>query len=75
MPFCTARYHGIAASLFAPSATIPSTLANEFTEATTPLYLSALVELGLVLFVITFLIQVLANLWLRRLGRSAGRDR
>jgi phosphate transport system permease protein len=73
--FVIGNNHGIAASLFAPSATIPSTLANEFTEATTPLYLSALVELGLVLFVITFFIQVLAHLWLRRLAKSSGRDR
>jgi phosphate transport system permease protein len=73
--FVIGNNHGIAASLFAPSATIPSTLANEFTEATTPLYLSALVELGLVLFVITFLIQVLADLWLRRLAKSSGRER
>ena len=73
--FVIGNTHGISASLYAPSATIPSTLANEFTEATTPLYLSALVELGLVLFVITFFIQVLAHLWLRRLGQSSGRDR
>lgn len=73
--FVIGNNHGISASLFAASATIPSTLANEFTEATTPLYLSALVELGLVLFLITFIIQVLAQLWLRRLAKSSGRDR
>ena len=73
--FVIGNNHEIAASLFAPSATIPSTLANEFTEATSPMYLSALVELGLVLFVITFFIQVAAHLWLRRLAKSSGRDR
>jgi|SRR5579863_5703239 phosphate transport system permease protein len=73
--FVIGNNHGISASLFAASATIPSTLANEFTEATTPLYLSALVELGLVLFAITFVIQIFAHLWLRRLAKSSGRDR
>jgi phosphate transport system permease protein len=73
--FVIGNNHGIAASLFAPGATIPSTLANEFTEATTPLYLSALVELGLVLFVITFAIQVLARMWLGRLAKSGGATR
>ncbi|HWG37235.1 MAG TPA: phosphate ABC transporter permease subunit PstC [Terriglobales bacterium] len=45
----------VSASLFAPGYTLASAIANEFTEATTPLYTSALVELGLVLFAITLL--------------------
>ena len=48
----------IAASLFAPGYTLASVIANEFTEATTDIYLQALVEIGLVLFGIT----ILANL-------------
>jgi phosphate transport system permease protein len=52
----------ISASLFEPSYTIASVLANEFTEATGELYLSALVELGLVLFVVTFIINAAARL-------------
>jgi phosphate transport system permease protein len=52
----------ISASLFAPSYTIASVLANEFTEATGDLYLSALVELGLVLFLVTFIINAAARL-------------
>ena len=52
----------ISASLFEPSYTIASVLANEFTEATGDLYLSALVELGLVLFVVTFIINAAARL-------------
>jgi phosphate transport system permease protein len=52
----------ISASLFDPSYTIASVLANEFTEATGDLYLSALVELGLVLFLVTFLINGAARL-------------
>jgi phosphate transport system permease protein len=73
--FVIGNNHDISPSLFMPGTTIPSTLANEFTEATTPLYLSALAELGLVLFVITFVIQVLAQLWLRRLARYSGSGR
>ena len=52
----------ISLSLFDPSYTIASVLANEFTEATGELYLSALVELGLVLFLVTFVINGAARL-------------
>jgi phosphate transport system permease protein len=52
----------ISASLFEPSYTIASVLANEFTEATGDLYLSALVELGLILFLVTFIINAAARL-------------
>ena len=43
----------ISASLFAPGYTVASVIANEFTEATTDLYLSALIELGLILLVVS----------------------
>jgi phosphate transport system permease protein len=52
----------ISASLFEPSYTIASVIANEFTEATGDLYLSALVELGLVLLLVTFIINGAARL-------------
>jgi phosphate transport system permease protein len=52
----------IAASLFAPSYTLSSVVANEFTEATTSVYLSALVELGLILFLISVVVNGLARL-------------
>lgn len=52
----------ISASLFEPSYTIASVLANEFTEATLDLYLSALVELGLILFLVTFIVNAIARL-------------
>ena len=52
----------ISLSLFEPSYTIASVIANEFTEATGDLYLSALVELGLVLFLVTFVINGAARL-------------
>lgn len=54
----------IAASLFAPAHTMAAVLANEFTEATDDLYLSALIEVALVLFVITVLINGVARLLL-----------
>lgn len=62
----------LSASLLMPGATIPSVLANEFTEATTPLYLSSLIYLGLVLIAVTLVVQVLALLLVRRLGRREG---
>ncbi len=52
----------ISPSLFDSSYTIASVIANEFTEATQDLYLSALVELGLILFLVTFVINAIARL-------------
>jgi phosphate transport system permease protein len=52
----------IAASLFAPAHTMAAVLANEFTEATSDLYLSALIEIALVLFGITIVINAVARL-------------
>lgn len=63
----------ISASLFSPGDTIASTIANQFTEATGDLYLSALVELGLVLFLITFILNGLARLLIVATERGGGR--
>jgi phosphate transport system permease protein len=64
----------IAASLFAPGYTLASVIANEFTEATTDMYLQALFEIGLVLFGITVLANLLAQLLLKTIGtQMAGR--
>jgi phosphate transport system permease protein len=52
----------IAKSLFAPGYTMASVLANEFTEATGNLYLSALIEIGLALFFVTIVVNALARL-------------
>jgi phosphate transport system permease protein len=52
----------ISASLFAPSYTLASVIANEFTEATTSLYISALIELGLILFFVSMIVNGLARL-------------
>jgi phosphate transport system permease protein len=59
----------ISASLFAPSYTMASVIANEFTEATGQLYLSSLAEVGLLLFVVTVLLNVVARLLVWRVGR------
>lgn len=71
--FVIGNAHDIHASLLAPGTTISAALANEFTEATSDLYLSSLIALGLILFVITFGVLVLAKLLLLRLQRQAGR--
>jgi phosphate transport system permease protein len=63
----------ISASLFAPSFTIASAIANEFTEATSEVYRHALVELGLILFLITFVINALARLLVWGVTRGQGR--
>ena len=59
----------LSASLFSPGYTIASVIATEFAEAFSTLYISSLIQLGLVLFLITLLINVCARLLLRRMGR------
>ena len=71
--FVIGNDHGISASLYAAGNSIASTLANEFTEDSDPLYRSSLIELGLVLFVMTLLVQVGAQLWLTRVRKRMGR--
>jgi phosphate transport system permease protein len=70
--FVIGNAHRIHASLFAPGTTISASIANEFTEAVGDLYTSSLVALGLILFVITFLILAAARLMLLRTGHKAG---
>ncbi|MEJ0094596.1 MAG: phosphate ABC transporter permease subunit PstC [Methylocella sp.] len=70
--FVIGNAHRIAGSLLAPGTTISATIANEFTEAVGDLYTSALIELGLILFFITFFILAAARLLLMRLERQAG---
>src|SRR3954466_14548783 len=60
----------IVASLFKPGYTLASVLANEFTEATTDIYLQALFEIGLVLFGTTILVNLLAQLLLKTMTRK-----
>jgi phosphate transport system permease protein len=61
----------IAASLFKPGYTLASVIANEFTEATTDLYLQALFEIGLVLFGVTILVNLLAQLLLKTITTTS----
>lgn len=62
----------IVTSLFAPGYTIAAVIANEFTEATGRLYLSALIELGLVLFMITLILNGFARLLIVATERGGG---
>jgi len=59
-------------SLYAPGNSITSALANEFAEATPGIYTAALMELGLILFLITFAVLVLSKILLLRLSRQEG---
>ena len=70
--FVIGNSHRIAASLFAPGTTISAMIANEFTEALGDKYPSALVEAGLILFFITFVVLAAAQLMLRSLEARAG---
>ncbi len=60
----------ISLSLFAPSYTIAAVIANEFAEATTALYQSALLYIGLVLFLVTVIVNVLARVLVARVTRG-----
>jgi phosphate transport system permease protein len=71
--FVIGNAHRLSASLMEPGNSIASALANEFTEAVGDLYLSALIELGVVLFFITFVVLALSKLLLLRLARREGR--
>jgi phosphate transport system permease protein len=62
--FIIGNSHDLPNSLFASGSTIASTIANEFNEATTPMHVAALVALGLVLFMITFVVLALARVLL-----------
>jgi phosphate transport system permease protein len=70
--FVIGNSHSKIHSLFDPATSIAATLANEFTEATGLLHLSALIELGLLLFVITLIVLILSKLLLLRLAKSDG---
>jgi len=70
--FVIGNAHKVSASLLAPGTTISATIANEFTEATGDLYTSSLVALGLILFIITFVVLAAARLMLMRIQRRLG---
>ncbi|HEY7245769.1 MAG TPA: phosphate ABC transporter permease subunit PstC [Xanthobacteraceae bacterium] len=70
--FVIGNAHRISASILAPGTTISATIANEFTEAVADLYTSSLIALGLILFVITFLVLAAARYMLLRIERRVG---
>jgi phosphate transport system permease protein len=70
--FVIGNAHNISASILQPGTTISASLANEFTEADSDIYLSALIALGFILFVITFVVLAIAKLLLLRLQKQAG---
>ncbi|MEO8307942.1 MAG: phosphate ABC transporter permease subunit PstC [Pseudomonadota bacterium] len=69
--FVIGNAHRVSSSLIAPGTTISAAIANEFTEAVGDLYTSSLVALGVLLFVITFIVIAAARLMLMRLDRRA----
>jgi phosphate transport system permease protein len=70
--FVIGNAHRISVSLLAPGTTISASIANEFTEAASDLYTSALIALGLILFVITFIVLAVARYMLMRIERRIG---
>jgi phosphate transport system permease protein len=70
--FVIGNAHRISGSILAPGTTISATIANEFTEAVGDLYTSSLIALGLILFVITFIVLAFARLMLMRLNARVG---
>jgi phosphate transport system permease protein len=70
--FVIGNAHRLSPSLMAPGNSIASALANEFTEAVGDLYTSALIELGLILFLLTTIVLALSKLLLMQLARQEG---
>lgn len=71
--FVIGNAHRISSSLLAPGTTISASIANEFTEADGELYTSSLIALGLILFIITFIVLAGARLLLLRMKRAEGK--
>jgi phosphate transport system permease protein len=63
--------HDIGVSVFQPAYTMAAAIANEFSEATTNMYLSALFEVGLILFVLTVVVNAVARILIWRVARGA----
>jgi phosphate transport system permease protein len=70
--FVIGNAHRISASILQPGTTISASLANEFTEADSSIYLSSLIALGFILFIITFIVLAIAKIMLLRLQKQAG---
>jgi phosphate transport system permease protein len=72
--FVIGNAHELNTSLLMPGNSISSALANEFTEADGVLYTSSLIELGLILFLITFVVLSLSKLLLLQLSKREGQQ-
>ena len=70
--FVLGNAHRLTVSLLEPGNSIAATIANEFAEADSPMYLSSLVALGFVLFLVTFVVLSIARLMLRQLQKREG---
>lgn len=70
--FVLGNAHSLTMSLLEPGNSIAATIANEFTEADSPMYLSSLIALGFVLFIVTFIVLAIARLMLRQLNKREG---
>jgi phosphate transport system permease protein len=70
--FVIGNAHRISSSLLAPGVTISAAIANEFTEALGDIYVGSLISLGLILFIITFVVLAAAKLMLMRMHKKAG---
>jgi phosphate transport system permease protein len=70
--FVLGNAHRLTPSLLEPGNSIAATIANEFTEADSPMYLSSLIALGFVLFLVTFVVLTIARLMLRQLAKREG---
>jgi phosphate transport system permease protein len=70
--FVIGNAHKVSASILHPGTTISASIANEFTEAVGDLYTSSLIALGLILFVITFIVLAIARYMLMRIERRIG---
>jgi phosphate transport system permease protein len=70
--FVIGNAHRISGSILSPGTTISATIANEFTEAVGDLYTSSLIALGLILFLLTFIVLAIARLMLMRIHAHVG---
>jgi len=70
--FVIGNAHKLSWSLFSAGNSIASTLANEFAEAEAGLHISSLFALGLILFVITFIVLAAAKFMLLQMGKAEG---
>jgi phosphate transport system permease protein len=72
--FVIGNAYRISPALFSPGNSIASALANEFNEAADPVHRASLISLGLVLFVLTFIVLACSRLLIAQLARGEGRS-